>query len=893
MKILKNLLQFVFILFVALTSSFQKNNEIPVTSNEKANLLHLSRNINSSDIEYTPFISPDEKYLFFESDRAGGVGLTGDFDLWFSYNTSTNEKPKFSVPRNFGKPINTEFFDGLPSLRINSQGDWELYFTSFATKDRTGKKETNIYYSKRNNNKWSKPISLQIVNSDFHDRMPSISSDGKKLYFSSNRPGGFGKDDIWMSEFDTSMNSWKKPINLGAKVNTVASEISPSIHPDTITLYFSSNKSEGVGGFDMYVTQIIPSDSAETTWKPSKNLGTPYNSKYDDEYPTVLKNGKSMYFTSNRPGGYGQFDIYKGDIPYFAKPKVIITLKGRVYEEDSTKGIESNIKISSSTRDANENRNIASMKPNGNYTIDFTNRKIYQLLVTAPGYQPQTHTLDLRNKHTSETIQKNFKMKKEFKVPKQYFLDIRFLNKEETVLYPDATYTIQSKGQNQEDIALLKNRSYMVPIDIPQNIKTKEQFQNYLDNTKVRIKGNLKNYDKIDLPIPLNKVINASTPPSKHIPVNIVINKLKKKIDKKPEETKKVVERKIDKEEKQVKIPETYFVNINFINIKDEKLHPNTTYSINNKTQKNLVLKDGKYQIPINVPKNIKTKEQLDNFLNNTNISINGNLDKYNPVQVDMPLNKVIQNTTVKNYSVNVLLRKEDAITTEVQRKYLLNVDFKNADGTILHPESSYSINRKTRKKLLLKKNQYKIQVDIPKKIKTKKQLQTYIDNSNINIKGSHKNYESINEDIAMNKVIDASSDFIAPISILLKKKPSINQSGKKKYFHRVYYKTNYTKTYVNTKETIKKLKELVQMYKANKSVKILIEGHTDTPGSRKLNDSLSRKRAIYLKNKLMKMGISYKNIKVKYYAYTKPRFKETSKKKRNLNRRAEIKIIK
>jgi len=376
---------------------------IPQTPVSEAEIMLLDSSINSPYTEYTPFITSDEQVLIFESDRPGGVGMMGDFDLWYARNTTPHAAvPSFTLPANMGKPVNSSGFDGLPSLRKMADGTYELYFTSYASETRGGPFESNIYYCRQQGNAWSEPQQVIGVNSDFHDRMPSISPDGKKLYFSSNRPGGYGKDDIWVSEYDEKTRMWKSPINLGSTVNSSDSEISPSIHVDGITLYFSSNRAGGVGKFDIYVTQTLVLGQ----WKKPQNLGTPFNSTHDDEYPTVLQSGEYIYFTSNRPGGFGGFDIYRARVPAFAKPTVMITFKGKVFELGTMKGIEANVNV----RGPLQRFDIATGLPSGEFELKFVNNNIYELLITAPGYEPVRYNLDLRSNHQPITLTQNFPM---------------------------------------------------------------------------------------------------------------------------------------------------------------------------------------------------------------------------------------------------------------------------------------------------------------------------------------------------------------------------------------------------------------------------------------------------------------------------------------------------
>lgn len=439
--------------------------QIPDTPDDQAEIMNLGNPINSFYSEYTPFITPDEKYLFFQSNRPGGVGVTGDYDLWFCLNNSAEDSsPRFSPPVNLGKPINAPFFDGHPTLRRLSNGEMEIYFTSFQELDRPGGKLTNIYRSAQKNGVWSQPEYVIEINSDFHDRMPSISADGKFLYFSSNRPGGEGKDDIWISEYDGIKKSWGTPFNAGMKINTSAAEVSPSIHNDNITLYFSSDRRGGMGGFDIYVTQTYPQapdkSASSRDWKNPQNLGKPFNSTWDDEYPTVTRTGNFMYFTSNRQGGQGSYDIYRAKVPEFAKPQVIVTLKGRVFELISMKGIEANIKITG----IDGERNLSTGLPDGNYNLDLHNDRQYKIMVTAPGYEAYEYILDLRDVRKSQIITKNFSLARSLNLPKQFILALTFVNQTGDKLSPDTTMRLLPDMTNE---VILDVRKGEAEISIP------------------------------------------------------------------------------------------------------------------------------------------------------------------------------------------------------------------------------------------------------------------------------------------------------------------------------------------------------------------------------------------------------------------------------------------
>lgn len=485
--------------------------EIPTTPDNEAQILNLGA-INTPYSEYTPFITADERYLFFQSNRPDGVNNSGDFDLWYTENQVTEGVPQFKPPANVGLPVNSAYFDGHPTLRRLPSGEYEMYFASFAEEGRPGPQLTNIYYTIWKDGKWSQPIPVVEINTDFHDRMPSISQDGHYLFFSSDRPGGFGRDDIWVSEYDFAAKRWGKPRNAGRTINTPASEVSPAIHSDNITLYFSSDRSGGVGGYDIYVTQMlqnVPSPSLTNEgglmWKQPVNLGKPYNSSFDDEYPTVIRNGNYMYFASNRESGRGSFDIYRGKVPEFAKPEVVVTLKGRVKEKFSDKGIEANIRIT----DLDGEKNFSTNQPEGLYSANLINKKQYKLTVTAPGYKPIEYIADLRDIHTPITIQKDFEMERVLALPKYVVLRITFENESGKVVKPTATYRLPPEVQD-DAILPFQGNSAQLKVAAMSRYKRPEEALAALEAMRLSVKATLKGYEDLAEERPLAQLLRGS-----------------------------------------------------------------------------------------------------------------------------------------------------------------------------------------------------------------------------------------------------------------------------------------------------------------------------------------------------------------------------------------------
>jgi outer membrane protein OmpA-like peptidoglycan-associated protein len=163
-----------------------------------------------------------------------------------------------------------------------------------------------IYETHLANNKWTRPAVLnELINHpESESKHPSISPGGDTLYFSTNRPGGYGQFDIWMST-DTGDNEWSLPVNVGSGINTKANELAPSISNVKNVLFFSSDGHPGYGGYDLFVAKVSPASDTVLY-----NLNFPFNSVKDDCFLTFNEEGKEIYWSTNRSGGVGGFDIY-------------------------------------------------------------------------------------------------------------------------------------------------------------------------------------------------------------------------------------------------------------------------------------------------------------------------------------------------------------------------------------------------------------------------------------------------------------------------------------------------------------------------------------------------------------------------------------------------------
>lgn len=259
------------------------------------------KELNTIYPDYAPTITRDEKTMVFTSRREGGVSPDVAIDLLFFediYISTKGSDNKWSEPQ-LVPGINTERHES--NLGISPDGSELLIYKD----DNSG----DIYVSeKKNNGEWSEPEPISnTINSEFKETSASISADGERLFFASDRPGGMGGFDVYMVE-RIKRNKWGAPINLGPPINTEFDEDAPVLGFDNKTLFFASKGHDGMGEYDLFRSEF---DSLTYEWGEPENLGYPINSSDDDRYYVQSMDGRHAYYASIKEGGEGDMDIFK------------------------------------------------------------------------------------------------------------------------------------------------------------------------------------------------------------------------------------------------------------------------------------------------------------------------------------------------------------------------------------------------------------------------------------------------------------------------------------------------------------------------------------------------------------------------------------------------------
>ncbi len=299
--------------------------------------INLGEAINSEDAEYSPVLTADGQTLIFtrkesRTDSDNQAYGKEHEDFYISY----LENEEWTKATNIGPPINTKLNEGAQTITADGR---HLYFTACGRPDGYG--SCDIYYSGKSGDQWSLPQNLgSIVNSNKWDSQPSVSADGQTLYFTSGRDGNHGHMDIWVTHKDEEGN-WQKPENMGLKINTKYREMSPFIHPDNKTLYFSSDGHPGMGELDFYL--IRKDDNGE--WGNPVNLGYPINTHAEEMSFFISATGMEAYFASDIVGGYGDLDIYFFELYEQARPDPVTYMKGNVYDSITKKPLEAEFEL--------------------------------------------------------------------------------------------------------------------------------------------------------------------------------------------------------------------------------------------------------------------------------------------------------------------------------------------------------------------------------------------------------------------------------------------------------------------------------------------------------------------------------------------------------------------
>jgi outer membrane protein OmpA-like peptidoglycan-associated protein len=364
---------------------------------------NLGDSINSEYPDYSAVISADESVLIFTSNRPGSTGGEKTIDDQYYADLYVSYKKKdgtWTTASNIGPPINTNGNEASISLSADGQ-------QLFIYKDSNG---GDIYFSNLEGDKWTPPVPLgSDINTKYWETHAAESADGNTIYFVSDRPGGYGGRDIYRC-VKLPNGQWSLALNLGPTINTPYDEDSPFIHPDGVSLYFSSNGHKTMGGFDIFKS-IKNND--DNSWSEPVNLGYPINTPDDDLFYVPTSDGRHAYYASSKPGGKGDKDIYRITLESLVSEPITL-IKGNV-SFNGTSVIPKTVIIKAF--DAQTGEKVQEATPNsktGKYILTLNpgpEGKTYNLTYESEGFQPISEIIKVEPGSSYQEIEREVGLK--------------------------------------------------------------------------------------------------------------------------------------------------------------------------------------------------------------------------------------------------------------------------------------------------------------------------------------------------------------------------------------------------------------------------------------------------------------------------------------------------
>ncbi|QSE97294.1 OmpA family protein [Fulvivirga lutea] len=362
-----------------------ENNKREVSFNPKP----LSDTVNAFAMQYFPVVTVDGQSLIFT--RRLGDTPNDDEDLVICKLDSNGQ---WSAPESISSNINSQFNEGTCTISADGR---VLIFTSCY--GRNGYGSCDLYISEKEGGVWSVPENLgPNINSRYWESQPSLSADGRTLYFISNRPNGLGGRDIWVSYKDDS-EVWSKPKNMGPLVNTVQEEVSPFIHPNGLILYYATNGLPGFGGFDLYSSQ-----RDNDSWSKPVNIGSPINNGEDQVSLFITSRGDKGYYSNESLNSEKKGVLYEFELSeiYELENKASY-VQGIVRDAETKSPLKAKIELFDLSQDERLSV-VYSDSVTGEYLMVLTEGSEYALYANAKSYLFNTYTFKMELNNDSEPV---------------------------------------------------------------------------------------------------------------------------------------------------------------------------------------------------------------------------------------------------------------------------------------------------------------------------------------------------------------------------------------------------------------------------------------------------------------------------------------------------------
>ena len=309
-------------------------------------------------------------------------------------------------PKNLGYPANTP--DQESAQFISADGHY-LFITRCENRSSDGFAEGGcdmfMAYRVANDSEWTipQPFGFTINTPDF-EGMPSLSPDTREMYFVSDRKGGYGGYDIYISRFENGL--WQPPVNAGPNINTPGNETAPYINLDNKTLFFTSDGRTGFGGTDIFMSHR----RANGSFTPAVNMGYPINTSCDEKSECVALDGKRMYFCSDRNGPAGNYDIFEASMPFDMRPDPVSYIAGYVYDSFTRARLVSASIYITKLRGGDTLYEFRSNRGDASYLITLPLNNTYIMHTAYMEHVPVSDTIVFDKQYTQEPLIHNIVM---------------------------------------------------------------------------------------------------------------------------------------------------------------------------------------------------------------------------------------------------------------------------------------------------------------------------------------------------------------------------------------------------------------------------------------------------------------------------------------------------
>lgn len=348
--------------------------------------------INSSEDDFAPVSLRGGEMLVYTSASSGPYGEAGMQRIWMAQRVSSG----WGLPNVTGAALARGEHVGTATL--TPDGNYMVFAAyKWDVEGEKGQGRTDLYSAELIQGEWRNIRNLgPEVNSAEWDSHPAITPDGRTLYFASDRSGGKGGTDIYVSRRTPA--GWSTPVNLGDPINTPQDDLAPTIAPDLKSLFFSSKGHGGAGGFDIFVAR--DADPTGARWNTIENVGTPINSESDEYFFVSIPNSQNSYVSSDRGGNQDIYTVFPNPFP----PEALVTVAGRVVDIKTRRPIASSITVT----DLSSGEVVANYRTDdrsGEYFVILTRGRRYSITAEAPDYifysdeysiRPEAEGRDLR-----------------------------------------------------------------------------------------------------------------------------------------------------------------------------------------------------------------------------------------------------------------------------------------------------------------------------------------------------------------------------------------------------------------------------------------------------------------------------------------------------------------